>query len=114
MRQPTELRVLPGMTAQVDIQFGNEGDDDFAIPAGSVFAGADGASRVWVVDPQALTVHERSVSVGEITGDNEIWIREGLEPGETIAVTAVHRLREGMKIRPLERRQATSGNGASR
>jgi multidrug efflux system membrane fusion protein len=115
MPQPGELRVLPGMTAQVVVQFGTEGgDDDFAVPAVSVFAGLDGGSRVWVVDPQALTVNERSVSVGEVTGDKEIWIREGLEPGEMIAVTAVHRLREGMKIRPLESRVGATEGGASR
>jgi RND family efflux transporter MFP subunit len=113
MPQPSELRVLPGMTAHVTVQFGAAGDDDFAVPALSVFAGDDGGSRVWVVDPEDMTVHERRVSVGEVTGDNEIWILEGLEPGEMIAVTAVHKLQEGTEIRPLERRAGASPVGGA-
>ena len=101
------------MTAQVTIQFGAAGDDDFAVSALSVFGGDDGESRVWVVDPQDMTVHERRVSLGEVTGDNEIWILEGLEPGEMIAVAAVHRVREGTKIRPLERRAGASPIGGA-
>ena len=47
--------------------------------------------------------------MGEVTGTNEIWVTAGLQPGEMIAVTAVHRLEEGMEIRPLERLAGRGG-----
>ncbi len=109
MPQPKEIRVLPGMTAEVNVYRG-ESDDEASpaarllVPAEAVFASASGDPRVWVVDTNALTVREREVEVGPVTGENSIQILGGLERGETIAVAAVHQLQEGSKIRLMERR----------
>lgn len=108
MPQPDELRVLPGMTAEValDIQAGDDVAEgaEILIPADAVFASANGEPRVWVVDTNALTVQSRNVRVGAVTGESSIRVLEGLERGETIAVAAVHQLQDGSKIRLMERR----------
>ena len=109
MPQPEELRVLPGMTAEVNAYGDAPGEEagadaEFLIPAEAVFASAGGEPQVWVVDTSNLTVHQRGVRVGAVTGENSIRILEGLERGETIAVAAVHQLQNGSEIRLMERR----------
>jgi RND family efflux transporter MFP subunit len=104
MPQPEEVNILPGMTATV-VRYGPEGgdpEDAILVPAIAVFAGPEGKSLVWVVDPDASTVHERQVTTGELAGTDQIRILAGLEPGEMVAVSAVSQLREGMAIRPVE------------
>jgi multidrug efflux system membrane fusion protein len=109
MPQPDELRVLPGMTAEVavDATAGGEAPiegEPLIIPAEAVFASPGGQPRVWVVDRSTLTVQPRDVRVGAVTGESSIRVLEGLRPGETIAVAAVHQLQEGSKIRLMESR----------
>ena len=72
-----------------------------ALPAYAVFADDTGASHVWVLEPEAMTVHRRAVKTGQLTGTESIEVVDGLSAGEVIAVTGVARLREGMKVRDL-------------
>jgi multidrug efflux pump subunit AcrA (membrane-fusion protein) len=72
-----------------------------AVPINAVFADTTGKAHVWVVDTKTMKVEKRPVTVGEPTGENQVWVLDGLRPGETIAVTAVHELKEGEKIRNL-------------
>lgn len=109
MPQPEELRVLPGMTAEVNAYVEAPVDEaggpaEFLIPAEALFASPGGDPQVWVVDTGDLTVHQREVRVGPVTGENSIRVLEGLERGETIAVAAVHQLQNGSKIRLMARR----------
>ena len=76
--------------------------DRIVIPAISVFSDESGQANVWVYDGETTTVSERKVTVGDLTGTVDIEIMDGLNPGETIAVTGVGQLREGMKVRPLD------------
>jgi len=104
MKQPEGVRVLPGMTAEVVVRgevSGTASGNRIAIPVSAVVADDSGNARVWVVDPDTGVVHSRSVKLGEPTGQNEVWVLEGLEPGEAIAVAAVHELKEGETVRPL-------------
>jgi RND family efflux transporter MFP subunit len=105
MPQPEELRVLPGMTAQVTGYF-KPGDgtesSSFVVPAAAVFAGDDGKHYLWVVDPASHTVNRRKVNAGEVTGTGDIIIQDGLKAGERIAVAAVSLLREDTKIRIVD------------
>jgi len=49
-----------------------------------------------------MTTHLRPVTTGDLIGTDQIQIVEGIEGGETIAVSAISRLREGMAIRKLD------------
>ena len=101
---PTGANILPGMTATVvarQTDPARTGHAPFVVPIPAVFAEADFEPRVWVVDA-ARRVHARPVRLGRLTGEADIEIAAGLEPGETIAVEAAYRLREGMEIVPVE------------
>jgi hypothetical protein len=52
-----------------------------------------------------MTVHERLVEAGRLTGAADISIISGIEPGETIAITGVTQLRENMKVSDLAKQE---------
>lgn len=101
MQQPEDLNIFPGMTAKVTLAVGISAvsDSSIIIPAIAVVAKPDGTSYVWEIDPKDMTVHQRDVKVGSITGSENIKIKEGLKGGEKIAVAGVLKLQEGMKVR---------------
>ena len=106
MKQPEDITVLPGMTANV-VGTTKVAEEVTAIiiPAMAVFADETGNSIVWVVNRDSMTVHKRQVIPGPLTGSSDIVIESGLEPGETIALTGVTQLRENMKIRDLAKQK---------
>jgi multidrug efflux pump subunit AcrA (membrane-fusion protein) len=104
MPAPEGVNILPGMTANVTGR-PPEGAVEgvaMAIPAVAVFSDETGKSLVWVLNEEAMTVHARKVSTGELIGADSMQVLDGLEPGERVAVAGVQMLREGMKVRPLE------------
>jgi len=107
MKQPEGITILPGMTAEVSLQVSLAGEESrdgrsmIAVPVSAVFSDTAGTPQVWVVDTGTMTVHRRAVTLGEPTGQGEVWITGGLEPGETIVLTAVQQLEEGEQIRNL-------------
>jgi len=102
MEQPKEITILPGMTGNVVAEEKLVSSSRIVVPAIAVFAYESGASHVWVIKPETMTVHRRKVSTGDLTGKDSVMIREGLKPGEKIAVSGVSQLQEGMKVRPFE------------
>ncbi len=95
---PDDVRVLPGMTGKVAIELDDGGDHDaLLIPAQAVVADASGRPAVWIVDRDAMTVRRAAVELAAPTGD-ALRVLSGLAPGQTIAVSGVHQLREGMKV----------------
>lgn len=60
-----------------------------------------GRNQVWVYDPAAGTVKPVQVTLGEPVG-NEIEVRQGLAPGQTIVTAGVHLLKPGQKVRPMQ------------
>jgi RND family efflux transporter MFP subunit len=59
---------------------------------------ADGKTKVWVVDPQAMTVATHDVQVsGKASGS--FTVASGLEPGARVVTAGVHSLKEGQKVR---------------
>ncbi|WP_454736968.1 efflux RND transporter periplasmic adaptor subunit [Cupriavidus necator] len=60
-----------------------------------------GRNQVWVYDAAAGTVKPVPVTLGEAIG-NEVEVRQGLAPGQTIVTAGVHLLRPGQRVRPLQ------------
>ncbi|HEY8159092.1 MAG TPA: efflux RND transporter periplasmic adaptor subunit [Methylobacter sp.] len=104
MPAPTGIRVLPGMTVDVAIEFTEEAEAgaEILIPAIAVFADNAGHSQVWVVDPQTNKVQRRAVTTGDLSGSDSIRIVSGLNADETIAISGVSTLSEGQTVRVLE------------
>ena len=107
MPQPEDLNIFPGMTATVSLSLGSSAtaESSILIPAIAVVAKPDGTSFVWEVDSKDMTVHQRDVKVGAISGSENIQIKDGLKGGETIVVAGVLKLQEGLKVRLWEKQQ---------
>ena len=104
MHAPTGIRILPGMTATVSIEFANVPTDEsnIIIPAVAVWADNAGHPMVWVVDTKSMTVHRRAITTGDLTGTDSIKATEGINPEEVIAISGVSKLQEGQIVRKLE------------
>lgn len=101
---PENLRVLPGMTGQVESKIAITGADGLTesikVPIGAVLS--DGQERyVWIVDPEAMTVSRRNVQLAAAIGA-ELPVLDGLQVGETIVGAGASYLHEGMQIRRYE------------
>ena len=99
--RPQDIAIMPGMTASVRITAPDNADAAGApilLPTAAVFGNDQGGSSVWVVDSQTMTVKESVIQAGEVSA-NGIYVLSGIEPGETIAVSGVGNLREGMQVR---------------
>lgn len=101
MPAPTDLNVLPGMTATVTVSYrrANILDHRILVPVSAVMQESAGSQVAWVIGADQ-TVTRRPVKLGQAEG-SEVEIMEGLQPGDRIAVAGVNFLREGMKVRDL-------------
>ena len=107
LNTPEEITVLPGMTAEVEIDFSalhaKRAGGALAVPVTAVFSDPDGkpVQEVWVVDENTLQVHAREVTVGKLE-DGMIEITSGLKPGDRVVTAGVHHLVEGQKVKLLD------------
>ena len=92
---PTDIPLLPGMTARVRGKFQTAGE--VRIPVTALAATPDAEPKVWVVDPETMTVSARVVELGQMTG-NDVSVTYGLYAGEMIAITGATQLAEGMQV----------------
>lgn len=99
MAAPEGLQVLPGMTATVETDLSELLAEASAhlVPSGAVVGGADLDAKVWVVDPDTMTVASREVKVGAMR-DGEVEITEGLSDGERVVTAGAPYLADGMKV----------------
>ena len=100
MPSPKDLQVLPGMTADVEVDlFGlvDEGETRYLVPANAVVADGRLNPRVWLVDSQTMILKSRDVTVGKMRGQ-DIEVLDGIVPGDRIVVAGVAYMVEGMKV----------------
>ncbi|WP_455223235.1 efflux RND transporter periplasmic adaptor subunit [Kaarinaea lacus] len=105
MPQPKDANILPGMTATVlaTVPETEAQSTQFVIPALAVFSDDAGNPHVWVINKDDNTAHSRAVKTGDLVDSDQITITDGLSSGDTIAVAGVSALREGMKVRPVDK-----------
>ncbi len=99
MPQPDSFRVLPGMTANVLVDFSQIITSEYAkwVPISAVQATAELDPRVWALDPENMTVSSQPVKIGRMSGDR-IEILDGLAGGEEIVSVGAAYLAEGMQV----------------
>lgn len=100
MDAPAEFTVLPGMTANVEVDFSNlmaVADTTKWVPQTAVQADSSLDARVWVLDADDMTVSSRPVTIGRLRG-REIEVTSGLVGGEEIVTVGAHYLAEGMRV----------------
>lgn len=76
------------------------------VPASSLTV-SDGQAAVWIVDPTAMTVQLRSVTVGQYTA-GDVIVTEGLTPGDRVVTAGVQTLFQNQKVKILEERHGRS------
>ena len=103
MDAPTDFPLLPGMTADVVMDFTAVVDKEAVkwVPARAVQADSGLEPRVWVLDPETMTVSSRTVEVGRMSG-RSIQVFDGLEGGEEIVAVGAAYLSEGMRVTRME------------
>jgi RND family efflux transporter MFP subunit len=99
MRAPEDFTVLPGMTAQVEVDFSKIIVNDAAkwVPARAVQADGSLSPRVWVLDSDSMTVSSQAVVIGRMSG-SMVQVTDGLNGGEEIVSVGSPYLAEGMKV----------------
>jgi RND family efflux transporter MFP subunit len=99
MPQPKDFAVLPGMTANVFLDLSQVISTDTAkwVPISAVVADSELDARVWVLDDKTMTVTERAVKIGRMSGGN-IEVSSGLVGGEEIVSVGAAYLAEGMQV----------------
>ncbi|BAN51302.1 efflux RND transporter periplasmic adaptor subunit [Metapseudomonas resinovorans] len=108
--RPADLNLLPGMSANVTIDFAefiNEQAQFLVVPSEAVFTPDTSESdqpQVWVVVEKdgKLTLEGRKVEVGQLTEEG-VQVRSGLQPGERIVAVGGTDLQAGQQVRPWVR-----------
>jgi len=96
--RPENVAVLPGMTAKVTVQARGVADAaGYRIPASAALADDQGHAFVWIVDPESMSVARRPVELGTLAED-QVTVLAGLAPGDQVAISGVHQLRDGMRV----------------
>jgi RND family efflux transporter MFP subunit len=93
---PGDVSILPGMTARVTTSTRRQGG--IRIPLKVAQSDPEGNAFVWKVDPDSMTVSRQPVELGTMEGSG-VAVESGLEPGDTIAVSGLGQLEEGMQVR---------------
>lgn len=104
----TDINLLPGMTATVDLDISQISGKPthITVPIEAVMRhqkeNGESQSIVWVYNTEQSTVSPRPVTLGDMT-ESSIEITEGLTPGDQIVAAGVHGLTADLKVRPWTR-----------
>jgi RND family efflux transporter MFP subunit len=100
MDQPDDIEILPGMAGRATghvVLPEDPAGAGYDVPMSALFSDDGERSLVWVIDQQSGTASKREVEK-LAPGPTGMRIR-GVAPGEWVAITAVHFLREGQRVR---------------
>ena len=99
MEAPTTFTVLPGMTTTVVLDLSRlMGSENVKrVPVRAVQADSGLQPRVWVLDPQSMTVSARAVTIGRMSR-GMVEINDGLTGGEEIVAVGAPYLAQGMRV----------------
>lgn len=84
MEAPKDVRILPGMTAQVAWADQIIGPDVITIPAKAVINNDGNGSAVWLFDSSTNTAVRQAVTLGRLNGASRVCVKKGLEPGDLV------------------------------
>ena len=101
--------IAPGMNTMVSLDCNAESGGRCSIPSSALFS-KDGRSLVWILG-SGNTVSAREVRIESLRSDGEAVISDGLEPGDIIVTSGVHKIAEGEKVKILPKASATNAGG---
>ena len=99
----TENLLVPGMFARIKILLYQK-KNTLVLPADSL-QGKENDYSVFVIDPDAKTVHPQPVVIGYQRTDYA-QVDSGVKEGDLVAITGLDRLKEGTQVRIIETQEA--------
>ncbi|THB63986.1 MAG: efflux RND transporter periplasmic adaptor subunit [Gammaproteobacteria bacterium] len=99
MDSVSDCRILPGMTAKVDVSTELEKESVIYIPSTALFSDNSGNSYIWVVD-KFNKANKKKVIAGEIKQQG-VAIKSEIADGTAIIAAGVKMVSEGMVVRDL-------------
>ena len=100
LKAPTNLQVLPGMSAEVYWQPKSREQGLLSVPVCAVLEEKSG-SYVWVYDATTQEASKRAVKTGRLVANDRVVVLDGLVVGEPIVTAGVSYVQPGMKLQPL-------------
>ena len=103
---PSDMEILPGMTATVRIAFhasearANTGKGISLVPVEAVFSSSGGSAYCWLIPDEGGTPKKVKVTLGAMH-DRRVEVKTGLQPGLRVATAGVHSMTEKMLVRPM-------------
>lgn len=99
LRLPPMAGLRSGLIGTARLRVGGQGPaaGPVAVPASAVFAARADEGFVYVYAPATRTVRTRMVGVGPL-GDRSVTVTRGLNIGESVVVSGVDRLRDGVRV----------------
>ncbi len=105
MPSPTDMNILPGMTAVLTVSDKNTDNAKiFVIPVSALATDKNGQQFVWVINPDTMKISKRNVNAGELSKGN-VHIHSGLKNGEQIVTAGLPHLTDDMQVRILQDRR---------
>lgn len=95
-----------GQSARVFLKHGAS-DNALSLPLSAVTA-EEGEPYVWVLDPEQQTLHKTPVKLGPY-GEERVPILAGLKADNWVVAAGTHLLREGLRVRPVDRMNRAIG-----
>ena len=105
-----KLQIIPGMVASVSAYLKADGIGMQKVPAGSVFS-KKGKSYVWKFNPNKKCVERMEVKLKSFDSNGMISIEKGVSNGDFIVSAGVHNLREGQKVKMLNKKTNSNVGG---
>lgn len=100
MGQPEDVEILPGMAGRATgrvVLAEDASATGFDLPLNAIFSDDGQRSLVWVIDAATMTASKREV---DVVAPSALGMRvRGVKPGEWVATSAVHTLRDGQRVR---------------
>lgn len=104
-------KITPGMTTMVYAEVsGNDAAGVVSVPASAVLNN-NGKTQVYVYDPKSGVVMSRTVMVTRVQRDGTMQVDGGLKSGETIVASGIHHVRDGQKVKILEKPASSNVGG---
>ncbi|PPR10109.1 MAG: Efflux pump periplasmic linker BepF [Proteobacteria bacterium] len=103
--RPTDINVLPGMTAIIEAYSKKEATapDSFSIPADSIFSDSSKNTYVWIINTNNR-LEKRNVKVKSFEG-NDVEVTKGLSSGDTLVTAGVNFLKEEQLVTVYDKKQ---------
>ncbi len=97
-------QIRPGMSAEVGLLLSREDEESgYLIPVSALAPGDEKArAYVFIFDPESSTVKKMPVGSPAGLQDNYVAVKEGVKPGDIIAVAGVSFLEDGQKVKLME------------